>query len=534
MIGTGEGTVMDTETVLLGSAPTSIREIVAIAHGAPVALDERAIRAIDRTHRLLPTVLRSGSPVYGLNTGVGDLYTIVPDTHDPADAQLQMLRSHASGVGDPHDEAAVRAIMACTVRSLARGYSGVSVRLVQTLVDMLNRGVVPYAPSQGSVGYLTATAHIGLAVFGEGQAWFGGELLPGAEALRRAGLPGQAPGLREGHALISGTFEISGIGALAVGKVQTLIDVADVAGATSVEALRGNTRGFDARLQALRPHPGQVLTARRLRALLAGSEIIERFRDHRLQDPLSLRCIPQVHGAVRDCLDYVAGVVECEINSVTDNPVFVPGEDADGAPSLVALPGGNGHGAPVATALDCLAIAIAEISTMSQARSDRLTNSHLSELPPFLVAGSGANSGFMIPPYVAAALAAENRAHAAPATVHTVSTCAGQEDHVSMGTTAAIKARRAAWNAGHILAVELLCAAQALDFHAPLRPGVGTGAAHAAIRRLVPTRVADDPIGPDLEAVRSLVQDGSLAELVEERLDPDALSAAAEALAVPG
>ena len=222
----------------------------------------------------------------------------------------------------------------------------------------------------------------------------------------------------------------------------------------------------DARLQALRPHPGQVVTARRLRAILAGSEIIEVFRNHRLQDPLSLRCIPQVHGAVRDCLDYVVAVLDCEINSVTDNPVFIPVDGPEGE-ELQALPGGNGHGAPVATALDCLAIAIAELSTMSQVRSDRLTNSHLSELPPFLVAGSGASSGFMIPPYVAAALAAENRAHAAPATVHTVSTCAGQEDHVSMGTTAAIKARRAAWNAGHILAVELLCAAQALDFHAP-------------------------------------------------------------------
>src|SRR6478752_449993 len=273
-------TVAHPQQIVLGSGPTTIGDICAIAHGAQVVLDERAVRAIDRTHRLLPTVLRSGSPVYGLNTGVGDLYTIVPDTRDPAVVQLQMLRSHASGVGDPHDQTAVRAIMACTIRSLARGYSGVSVRLVRTLVEMLNRGVVPYAPSQGSVGYLTATAHIGLAVFGEGQAWFQGELLPGAEALRRAGIAGQEPGLREGLALISGTFEISGIGALSVSKVRTLIDVADVAGAMSVEALRGHTRGFDARLQALRPHPGQVLTARRLRALLAGSEIIEVFRNH--------------------------------------------------------------------------------------------------------------------------------------------------------------------------------------------------------------------------------------------------------------
>ncbi|MBY0689116.1 aromatic amino acid lyase [Microbacterium marinilacus] len=430
-----------------------------------------------------------------------------------ASTQLGMLRSHASGLGAPHDEPAVRAIMATMLAALAQGRSGVGVALVQRLAAMLNRGVTPWAPSQGSVGYLTATAHIGLVLFGRGRAWYGGQLLDGAEALRRAGLDVVEPGPREGHALISGTYEITGIGALAAHAARALIDVADVAGALSLEALRGNQRGFDPRVQVMRPHPGQVATAARLRALLEGSEILAANRDHRLQDALSLRSIPQVHGAVRDALAYVEGVIEIEINAVTDNPVFMI-EDEE----LVALPNGNGHGAPTALALDVLAIAIAELSTMSQARSDRLTNQHLSELPAFLVPDGSAASGFMIPPYAAAAIAAENRALAAPATVHTVSTSAGQEDHVSMGTTAAIQARTAAHNATGILAIELLCATQAADFHAPLRPGAGTRAAHAVIRRAVAFRDSDREMAPDIEAVRVLIADGALAGEVARAL----------------
>jgi histidine ammonia-lyase len=496
-------------TVTIGLGHTSIEDVVAIAKGARVEIAQDALDGMLLTHDLVGQVLASGQPVYGLTTGVGDQYSVAVDPDGIAEAQLGMLRSHASGVGAPHDEEAVRAIMVTMVVALAQGASGVSPRLVLTLAELLNRGVTPWAPSQGSVGYLTATAHIGLSLYGLGKSWFEGELLPGAEALRRAGIDSFTPGPREGHALVSGTYEISGLGALALHRARALVAIADAAGALSLEALRGNSKGYDPRLQRMRPHPGQIDTAARLLQLLDGSEILEANRDHRLQDALSLRCIPQVHGSVRDAIDFAWRTLEIEINSVTDNPVFVV-EDGE----LIALPGGNGHGAPAAVALDVLAIAIAELSTMSQARSDRLTNRHLSELPPFLVTGGGAGSGFMIPPYVAAALAGENRALAAPATVHTVSTCAGQEDHVSMGTTAAIQARTAARNVANILVIELLCAAQAIDFHAPLRPGRGTGAVYDAIRSVVSVREDDREMSPDLEAVLALVDDGTLSTII--------------------
>jgi histidine ammonia-lyase len=282
----------------------------------------------------------------------------------------------------------------------------------------------------------------------------------------------------------------------------------------TVEAVRGNVRGFDARLQNLRPQPGQIVTAARLRNLLDRSEIIEANKNHRLQDALSLRCIPQVHGAVRDALDYCGTALRIDVNSVTDNPVFIVEEG-----ELIALSGGgNGHGAPTALALDHLAVAIAALSTMSQARSDRLTSAHLSGLTAFLADGKGANSGMMIPPYVAAALAADNRGLASPASVHTVSTCAGQEDHVSMGVAAAKKARTAADNLTDILSVEFLCAAQALDFHRPLKAGKGTEAAYRRIRASVAPRDADRDMYPDLAAVRALIDDGSLAAAVDEAL----------------
>jgi histidine ammonia-lyase len=381
------------------------------------------------------------------------------------------------------------------------------------MAEMLNRGVVPWSPAKGSVGYLIATSHIGLVIFGEGKAWFEGELLSGREAMERASIEIIPPGPREGHALISGTYEITGIGALAIHHAEELVAIADVAGAMSLEALKGNSRGYDARLQNMRMHPGQIATAKRLRALLEDSAVLGAHRDYRLQDALSLRCIPQVHGAVRDAVAYCRDVLTIEVNSVTDNPVFVI-EDGE----LVPLPGGNGHGAPTALALDVLAIAIAHVSTMSQARSDRLTNGHISELPPFLAGESGANSGFMIPPYAAAAIAGDNRNLASPSSVHTVTTCASQEDHISMGVSAAIKARTAADNLADIISIELICAAQGLDFHRPLRPGKGTGAAYDAIRSVVATRDEDRAMYPDLQAVRQLIDNSTLGDAVEQAL----------------
>jgi len=500
-------------SITLGRKPTSIAEIAAIAGGARISLCPDAIDGMRPVQQRLHRAISEGQAIYGLTTGVGDLYSVRLQPGDVAQAQLNMLRSHASGMGAPLDELAVRAIMATMVKALLQGFSGVSPELVQTMAEMLNRGVVPWSPAKGSVGYLIATSHIGLVIFGEGKAWYRGELLPGREAMQRASIEVLMPGPREGHALISGTYEITGIGALAVHHADQLVDIADIAGAMSLEALKGNSRGYDARLQTMRPHPGQIATATRLRALLEGSAVLEAHRNHRLQDALSLRCIPQVHGAVRDAIAYCRDVLTIEVNSVTDNPVFVV-EDGE----LVPLPGGNGHGAPTALALDVLAIAVAHVSTMSQARSDRLTNGHISELPSFLVGAGGANSGFMIPPYAAAAIAGDNRSLASPSSVHTVTTCASQEDHVSMGVSAAIKARTASDNLADILSIELICAAQGLDFHLPLRPGKGTAAAYDAIRRVVPPRDEDRAMYPELHAIRQLIDNSTLAKAVENAI----------------
>lgn len=503
------------ETVTLGRAQTTIDELVRIADGAPVELAPEALANMNHVSGYIRRAIDEGQVIYGLTTGVGDLVTERLSADQIASVQLNMLRSHACGMGPDLSVREVRAMMAVMLKSLLQGYSGVSAELATRMAEMLNRQVTPWSPASGSVGYLIATAHIGLSLFGEGQCWYQGELLPSAEALAKAGIDPRVPGPREGHALISGTYEITGLACLAVHDFERLLPVADMAGGMCLEALKGNTRGYDARLHALRQHDGQQKTAAILRRLLSGSEIFARYRDHRVQDALSLRCIPQIHGAVRDQLAHCRQIVTIELNSVTDNPVFLIEEDA-----LVILPGGNGHGAPLALALDSLAVAIAQVSTASQARSDRITNVHLSGLPAFLVGRSGANSGMMIPPYVAAALAGDNRSLAAPSSVHTVTTCAGQEDHISMGVSSARKAMLAVSNAVDIVAIELLCASQALEFHRPLRASVGAELTLSMVRARVPFRETDTALYPDMHAVRDLIAEGELSQrllaLVEE------------------
>ncbi|WP_230492649.1 HAL/PAL/TAL family ammonia-lyase [Martelella alba] len=502
--------------VTLGKGDTSLREIVAIADGAQVELAQDALAGMAALQTLIRQAIDQGNVIYGLTTGVGDLVTARLGAADVAAMQLNMLKSHACGMGAPLAQREVRAMMAVMIVSLLQGHSGVGPELVTTLARMLNQGVIPWSPSKGSVGYLIATAHIGLAVFGHGQCGYQGALLPSDQALARAGIPLRLPGPREGHALVSGTYEITALGCLAVADFAALLPLADAAGAMSLEALKGNTRGYDARLHALRPHAGQQTTARILRRLLTDSDILDKYRDYRVQDALSLRCIPQIHGAVRDQLAFCHQVVHTELNSVTDNPVFFI-EDGQ----LTVLPGGNGHGAPIALSLDALAIAIAALSTASQARSDRLTNSHLSGLPPFLINAAGGYSGLMIPPYAAAALAGENRSLAAPASVHTVTTCAGQEDHISQGVNAARKSLDAIANAVDIVAIEILCAAQALDFHQPLRASAGSRAVLSVVRPHVPFLTEDRELWRDLAALRQLIVDGSLGEALRPILGED-------------
>ncbi|AFE58615.1 HAL/PAL/TAL family ammonia-lyase [Rahnella aceris] len=496
---------MMTRTVILGTAETSVRDIADIAYGAQVLPDPSASDAMLIVHEKIRQAIDNNKVIYGLTTGVGDLVTQRLSPEQISDVQLNMLKSHACGTGPVLAQHEVRAMMAVMMKSLLQGFSGVSPALVQTMADMLNKGVTPWSPAKGSVGYLIATAHIGLSVFGYGKSFYQGELLPARQALERAGIAVRIPGPREGHALVSGTYEITALGCLAAETFRELLPVADAAGGMSLEVLKGNIRGYDARLHALRPHDGQQETARILRSLLRDSEILDKYRDFRVQDALSLRCIPQMHGAARDVLSYCLKTLTTEVNSVTDNPVFMV-EDGE----LNVLPGGNGHGAPVALCLDALAIAIAQLSTGSQARSDRLTNSHLSGLPAFLVANGGAHSGMMIPPYAAAALAGENRALAAPASVHTVSTCAGQEDHISMGVTAARNAIDAVENAIDIVAIEILCATQAVEFHRPLRASAGTETVLSLVREQVAFRQSDEEMYPDMLAIRQLIKQGDI------------------------
>lgn len=497
--------------IVLGDAETSIDQITKIADGALVSADTKSLHNMDRTHRYICEAIQQGKVIYGLTTGVGSLVSTRLDAAQAANSQINMLRSHACGTGPDLTIRETRAIMAVTLKSLLQGYSGVSSSLALRLIQMLNRQVIPWAPSGGSVGYLIATAHIGLAVFGEGQCWYNGELLPSSQALSLAGIDPMSPGPREGHALIGGTYEITGLGCLAISDFERLVPVADMAGGICLEALRGNTRGYDARLHKLRLHPGQQETARVMRALLRESEILEAWKDYRVQDALSLRCIPQIHGAVRDQLENCALILTRELNSVTDNPLFVIEDN-----QLVTLPGGNGHGAPVALALDALAIAIAQLSTASQARSDRITNSHLSELPAFLVPTGSGCSGMMIPPYVATALAGDNRSLAVPASIHTVPTCAGQEDHISMGVSAARKALKAVENAENIIGIELLCGCQAIEFHRPLRGSIGTEATLAMVRKTVPFRQQDTILYPDIHAAREIIRQGDLTKLLKQ------------------
>jgi len=498
------------QTVTLGRAHTSIEQLVSIADGAQVALAPEALENMDRVSGYIHQAIDDGRVIYGLTTGVGDLVTERLSAEKITDVQLNMLRSHACGMGPDMSVRAVRATMAVMLKSLLQGYSGVSPALVRHMADMLNRQVTPWSPAHGSVGYLIATAHIGLSMFGEGQCWYQGQLMPSAQALDKAGIAPRTPGPREGHALISGTYEITALACLAVEDFSRLLPVADMAGGMSLEALKGNTRGYDARLHALRPHDGQQQTARNLRHLLRDSEILDHYRDYRVQDALSLRCIPQIHGAVRDQLASCRNIISRELNSVTDNPVFLVEDE-----TLVILPGGNGHGAPLALAMDALGIAIAQLSTASQARCDRITNVHLSGLPAFLVTSGSGYSGMMIPPYVAAALAGDNRSLAAPASVHTVSTCAGQEDHISQGVSAARQAMQAVANAVDIVAIELLCATQALEFYRPLRASRGSELTLELIRKQVPFRTSDTALYPDMHAVRDIIMAGKLSRRLQ-------------------
>jgi histidine ammonia-lyase len=496
--------------IVIDGESLTLTELTAIAdEHAPLALAPRAALRVDAARAVVDRKAAGTDAVYGINTGFGAL----ADTAIPRDAlgalQLNLLRSHAAGVGDALPVRAVRASMALRANVLAKGFSGIRRATLDLLLELLNRRVHPRVPSRGSVGAsgdLAPLAHLSLVLIGEGEATVGDStrVVSGGEALRAVGLTPVTLAPKEGLALINGTQPSTAVAALAAVGAERLARAADIAAALSIDALRGSIHPFDPRIHAARPHAGQRTSAANILALLAGSAI-NRSHEHcgRVQDAYSLRCAAQVHGAARDALRFVRDTLTIEANGATDNPMVFA--DAD---EIVS--GGNFHGAPVAIAADLCAIATAQLVTISERRSDRLVNPALSDLPAFLTADSGLHSGYMMAQVTAAALAAEIKTLAHPASVDSIPTSANREDHVSMSMGAALKTERALHLATRVIAVEILCACQAIDLLAPLTTSPALQRVHARVRSIVPRLAGDRPPAPDIEAIARLIDDGSL------------------------
>ena len=476
-------------------------------NGTRVAIAPAARERVAAARAAVERQYRLGAVIYGVTTGFGRMANVVIDRDDTATLQLNLVRSHASGTGPPLPEAHVRAAGVLRASSLAAGHSGIKLETLDLLCELLNRGVTPVVPCQGSVGAsgdLAPLAHMTLTLIGEGEATLRGERLPSVEALRRVGLAPIVLAAKEGLSLVNGTEVMTGIAALAVLRAERLIEAADVIGAMSLEAYLATDRVFDPRINALRPHVGQGRVADNLRALLAGSEIMQSHRDcGRVQDPYSFRCIPVVHGAVRDAVRHTRAVVETEAISVTDNPLVFPGDDE-------FLTGANFHGEPVALVSDFLTIAMVELGSISERRLYLLLNGQDRGLPLFLAHKPGLESGLMLAQYTSAALVSESKGLAHPNSIDSIPTSAGQEDHVSMGTIAARNLDAVLENIEGVLACELLGALAATDFRRPLRAGHGTGAAYARARRVIAELVTDRSLAPDIAAARALLRDGSL------------------------
>jgi histidine ammonia-lyase len=486
-------------------------ERVARGDGSPVGIAPHALERVRRSRQVVERAVAEGRIVYGVTTGFGRLAEMAISRDHLEELQLNLIRSHACGVGAPLSREETRAVTLLRANVLAKGYSGVRPEVIGLLVELLNRGVHPVIPEQGSVGAsgdLAPLSHLALVLVGEGRAEVGGEVVEGGEALRRVGLEPITLRAKEGLALNNGTQVMTGIGALVLQRAERAAATADLTGSMSLEGLRGTPDAFHEALQRARPHPGQLASAAHLRALLAGSEIREshRHNDPRVQDAYALRCMPQVHGAARNAFGYVRSVLEVEINSATDNPLIFP-DEGDG----LVLSGGNFHGQPIAQVMDLLAIALTDLASMSERRIERLVNPDLSDLPAFLTAEPGLNSGMMLAQITAASLVSENKVLSTPASVDSIPTGANKEDHVSMGTAAACKARRVLENVETVLGIEAMCAAQALEFLKPLRPGRGVERGYRLVRERIAPLERDRVLSDDIGAAAALVRSGSLA-----------------------
>jgi len=504
------------QAVFLDMEGLTIEALVAVARkGAQARLSAAAEARIAAGRALVERWVREERRIYGVTTGFGALSDVAISGKDTRRLQENILMSHAAGVGRPLAEETVRAVMTLRVKDFARGHSGIRLETARQLLELLNRGVVPVIPEKGSVGAsgdLAPLAHLALVLLGKGAAFYNGRKMSGEEALKASGLAPIRLEAAEGLALVNGTQVMTAIGALCVHDARHLSSLTDIAASMTLEVLMGSRTEFNPKIHQARPHPGQIAAAANMERITRASDIISSHSDcSRVQDAYTLRCSPQVHGATKDAIAYCRRVVDTELNASTGNPLIF-------AESEEFLLGGNFHGQPVALAMDFLGIAVAELANISERRIERLVNPMLSGLPAFLVSDGGLNSGFMIAQYTAAALVSENKVLAHPASVDSIPTSANKEDHVSMGTIAARKAREIVANTENVIGIELLCAAQALDLFTNLKPGEGTLAAYHAIRRVIPHLDTDRFLAPDIEAMRELMRSGAILAAVEARV----------------
>lgn len=501
-----------TETVIISQEELSINELVSIARfDAPIVISDESKNIMKRSKDLIDSFISENKIVYGVTTGVGDNSKTKVKSDESKNLQKNLIRSHASGVGNPLEKELVKAVMVMMIKNLSLGYSGISLTTVEALVNLVNLNIIPKVPREGSPGYLIYQSHIALVLIGEGEAYFQGELLDGETALRKAGLSSISLDEKEGLSLINGSVDMTAIGAIAVYDAINILKTSDVVSAISFEALKGTYYAFDRRVGDVKPHKGVKATLSNFNKLLSGSEISEKYKDFRTQDALSIRAIPQVHGACKDTLNYVKQVIEIEMNSATDNPLIFSTEGD-------SISSANCHGESVAMTLDFLAISLSEIANISERRIFRLLSTQYSELPPFLVEDSGINSGYMIPQYVAASLVSDNKRYAQPSVVDSIPTAAGQEDHISMGTSAALKLLKIVINTQRILGIELMCGCQGLDFLRPLRSSSSVELIYATVRSFVPQLSEDRILYNDIEKMEMMIKTEIIAYHIENKV----------------
>ena len=502
------------EIYINGSDLTLDQVILVSRKGYKVVLSDDAKEKVVNSRKIVDKIVEDGRVVYGITTGFGKFSDVTITQEKSKTLQRNLILSHSCGFGEKFDEETVRAMMLLRANALAKGYSGIRLSTLNTLIEMINKGVHPVVFEKGSLGSsgdLAPLAHMVLPLIGEGEAVYKGELLAGKDAMEKAGLDIVSLTSKEGLALINGTCVMTAVGALALYDAIRLLKTADIAAALTMEALRGIKDAFDSRIHEIRPHKGQLATARNILRLIDGSSYVTKQGELRVQDAYSLRCIPQVHGASKDAVNYVLNGVNIEMNSVTDNPIIINEEDI--------ISGGNFHGQPMALSFDFLGIACSEIGNISERRLERLINYQLNDLPPFLVKNGGLNSGFMITQYAAAALVSENKILSHPASVDSIPSSANQEDHVSMGTIAARKGRDIIKNSERVLATEIMAACQAIDFREGLNLGKGTKLAYHIVRESVAFIDQDKIMYKEIDKISDIIKSEKIIKSIEKEIE---------------